>query len=363
MDRDNILVIRNTSELEHSMAKYCSNFDVYISSITKLSSISRFSDIQRLNICVMDPLEFNDELIIDTEDLKTLSNLKKLSIENDDHIEKLDVSNFVDIESLLISSCHMLKEITGLKYLTNLKELVIYDVPNVDRTFYDEIISLIGHHNLNRFVIDISSYLIFNEEELEILRNSGVLFSEKIGFSDNYVYTYSMMEKFNSKVLNIYYKLHKLYKTRDEVLRSMYSYVKSINYDDASLSKRHQYSQEGGSFKKFDNRYKSINSSYKALMKKKAVCEGYVNLLKYFYALENIELYPVFCDYKHSSHVAAKAFIDGIEVYFDPELDHRFKNSNNYMISKDEFERNHSINYYRDNFDLIYSRNPHERVR
>jgi len=363
MDKDNMIIIRNTSELEHSKMTNCSKLNVYISTITKLCSISRFTDIERLNICAMDPLEFNDENVIDTEDLKSLGNLKTLSIENDDHIEKIDISHFKNIESIQISSCHLLKEISGFSKLENLKELIVYDVPNIDRSFYTEVINLISHQKLSRLIIDINAYLLFNEKELELLKNSGALFSEKIGFSDNYVYTFSMMKRFNSKVLNMYYKLHKLYKTRDEILKSMYSYIKSINYDDASLSKRHQYSQDGGSFKKFDNRYKSINSSYKALMRKSAVCEGYVNLLRYFYSLENIDLYPVFCDYKESSHVAAKAFIDGTEVYFDPELDHRFGNSNNYMISKDEFQRNHSITYFRDNFDLIYSRKPNERVR
>ncbi len=363
MDKNNRLIIRNTSELEHANVVDSSKLEIYLSTITQLCALSRCINVSSLSICVMDPLELNDDIVIDTKCLSSLKNLTFLSIENDDHIKKLDVSNLTNLEELCITSCHLLSEIIGLDKLPNLKELIVYDVPNIDRSFYTDVVSFIKRYRLNRLVLDINAYVIFNEEELELLKKSEILFSEKIGFSDNYVYTFSMMEKFNSKVLNIYYKLHNLYKTRDEILKSIYSYVKSINYDEASLSKRQQYTLDGGTFKKYNNKYKSINSSYKALMKKSAVCEGYVNLLRYFFALENVNLYPVFCDYKDSSHVAAKAFIDGTEVYFDPELDHRFENLNNYMIGKDDFKRNHSITYYRDNFDLIYGRKSVERVR
>ena len=363
MSKDKMLIIRNTSELKQKSERFVPELDVYISTITELCSISSYEGLEKLNICAMDSLEFNDESIIDTSYLSDLRTLNELSIENDDHIETIDLSNFPNIESLQISSCHLLKEINGINGLKNLKELIIYDIPNLDKTFYNELIIYLKSHKSIHLILDINAYVLFNEEELELLKAIGTLFSEKIGFRDNYVYTFSMMEKFNSKVLNIYYKLHRTYKTRDDILRAIYSFIKNIDYDDAALSRRHQYALEGGTFKKFDNRYKSINSSYKALMKKSAVCEGYVNLLRYFYALEGVELYPVFCDYKDSSHVAAKAFINGTEVYFDPELDHRFLNSNNYMICKDDFERNHSIIYYRDNFDIIYGRKPNERVR
>lgn len=349
--------IKNTDELNHSTSVPLSCCDVYISSITNLDSLKYFNTITKLKLCALDSLEFNTDQIIDTTNISYLTNLADLFIENDDHIESLDLSNLSNLKSLFISSCHLLKNITGLENLDKLEELVIYDVPNIDKSFYYSLIKLIENHKLSKIVLDIYSYTLFTDEQLNYLKEQNVCFSEKIGFRDNYIYSFKMMEEYNNKIIDAYNRIHAESKTRDEVLYNIYKYVKNVNYDDDSLEKRKQYIEEGGKFHKFDNKYKSINSSYKALMKNTAVCEGYVNLLRYFYKLENIDLYPVFCEIDNSSHVAGKAFIDGTELYFDPEIDHRFNSDDNFMINKNDFSKIHNMYFIRDNFDIIYSSN------
>lgn len=355
MENCNNYFIKNTNELCESVSVPLSCCNVYISSITNLESLKYFNSISNLKLCALDPIELYCEDVIDTTNIKYLTNLKSLFIENNDHIESIDLSNLKNLQTLFISSCHLLKNITGLNKLENLLDLVIYDVPNLDRTFYSNLVSFVSKKNFNKLILDINSYPMLSEEELKVLKTNNACFSEKIGFRDNYVYTFKMMEEFHKKIMNVYIDVHSKAKDLDSSLYRMYQYVKNINYDESSLNKRNEYVLEGGKFYKFNNRYKSTNSSYKALMKNKAVCEGSVNLLRYLYKLENIDLYPVFCEVNGLSHVAGKAFINGSELYFDPEMDHRLGNNENYMISKKEFIAKHNLLFFRDNFDIIYT--------
>lgn len=356
------LVIRNEEELKLNVDKiFLSDCNVFISSVTNLESFKYFNTITNLKICAIDPIEFNENILIDTSFLNYLHDLKYLSIENDDHIENLNLSKLEHLDTLLIMSCHLLKNIEGLANLHNLRTLVIYDVPNLDRNFYQYLIRIISKTNIDRVILDITTYSLFSKEQLEKLKLYNIYFAEKIGYKDNYIYSLKMMEEYHKRALEVYKQVHSTTDSLSETLKSYYEYVKTVNYDDESLEKRQEYIKNSGKFYKFNNRFKSISSSYKALMQNSAICEGYVNLLRYFYSLENIDLYPVFCYYKNSSHVAGKAFIDGTEVYFDPELDRRFNNNNNYMTIASDFLVNHEINFYRDNFDIIIENN--NRVR
>ena len=346
--------IKNTDELSNNINKVeLSDCDVYVSSITNLDSLKYFNSITRLSIGALDSLELCEDIIVDTTNLKYLTNLTDLFIENDDHIETLNLYNLNKLKNLFISSCHLLRNINGFENLKNIKTLVVYDVPNLDINFYTKLINYLSNSKIEKIVLDINTYNLFDEKQKEVLKEHNVFFSEKIGIRDNYVFSTKMMEDYNKRVLKVYQAIHENYKNKDEVLHKIYEYVKSINYDEEALAKRQKYILDGGKFHKFNNKFKSINSSYKALMQNAAVCEGYVNLLRYFYKLENVDLYPVFCEYKGQSHVAAKALIDGSELYFDPELDHRFNNDNNYMISKENFNVNHDLLFNRDNFDII----------
>ena len=347
-------IARNTSELEYlsSSSKTISTLD--LSTITNLDGIKNFNSLRHLNIYAMNALELYEDCLVDTSNFSRLHLLKSLVFENDDHVREVKVNRLSNLLRLSITSCHNLRKISGLKSLSNLRELIIYDTPNIDLDFLNSVVEFINSsQNLSRIILDINFFNFFDERQLEILRENNVMFAEKLGIKDNYIFTFKMMEEFNKRVLEIYHQIHEKCKNSDDILYAIYEYVRSIDYDDESLLNRQKYLENGGIIYRYSNRYKSINSSYSALLKNKAVCEGYVNLLKYFYNLEGVDLYPVICDYKNSSHVAAKALIDGVELYFDPELDHRFNNHNDYGISKDEFLRNHDILFYRDNFDHL----------
>lgn len=353
MERSTVLFAKNTDELNSYIKSSPSANELYLSSVTNLDKIDSFHNLQMLKISAFKAIELNSDIKIDASSIKKLEKLKTLYIENDDHIEELSLPCSSNLDTLFISSCHILRYIGNLNQQNKLRNLVIYDVPNLDKGFYSKLIGFLDNSILDRVILDINTYTLFTDEELEKLKEYHVLFAEKIGIRDNYIFTPKMMEDFHSRILEIYKKVHDEYKDLYKILLEYYDYVRNTHYDEESLTKRQKFTLDGGKFYKYSNRYKSINSSYKALMKNNAVCEGYVNLLRYLYNLENVDLYPVFCNYKESSHVAGKAFIDGVEVYFDPELDHRFMNHNNFMISKDEFQRNHDILFYRDNFDII----------
>ena len=355
---------RNALELSQFSPVAKSLQSIELSTITDLTELSRFTSLKHLKVYAMSLIELYEDNLIDTSTLSCLPNLQSFVLENDDHVRELCLRNKKELKTLSITSCHNLRTISGLKSLTNLQELVIYDTPNIDLDFLTSLVEFINEHpNLNRIVLDINFFNFFNESQLEILRYNGVCFAEKIGIRDNYIFSFNMMKEYNKRILKVYEEIHSRCKKSDDILFAIYEYVKNTDYDDESLLNRHKYLENGGKIYRFDNRYKSVNSSYSALIRKKAVCEGYVNLLKYFYKLEGVDLYPVICEYKEQSHVAAKALINGIELYFDPELDHRFNNHNNYGISKDEFLRNHDISFYRDNFDHLSTNSGDARKR
>ena len=355
MENTDKVVIKNADQLNSYINVADSIKEMKISTVTNLDNIDSFCNLTKLEISALNSIELYEDILIDSQKICGLKQLSCLLIENDDHIEKLTLPGvlFTNIDVLSISSCHLLKNIEKLFQQHKLRTLILYDVPNLDKTFYDKLVNFLDYSMLDRVILDINTYTLFSDEQLEKLKEYHVQFAEKIGIRDNYIFTPKMMEEFNKKIIAIYNEVHSKYNHLYDILRDYYKYVKSTEYDAASLEKRHKFTIEGGHFYKYANRYKSINSSYKALMKHSAVCEGYVNLLRYLYNLESVDLYPVFCEFEDSSHVAGKAFLDGMEVYFDPELDHRFNNCNNFMISKSEFERHHDILFYRDNFDII----------
>jgi len=354
--------ILNSYQLSQAIPKAKSYTKMHLSSITMLDDIVNFSNLKELNISAMNSLELYEKISVDTLPLVHLENLEKLYIENDDHISKLYLGRMKKLKSLFVSSCHTLNDIYDLKHLENLEELIIYDVPNIDKTLLNELVEFVKESvNLRNVLVDINFFNYFNNKQLKVLKENSVRFVEKLGLYDNYIYSFKMMEDFNKKVLEIYNFIHDRYKDFDDVLFKEYQFVKNTEYDYEALAKRVDYTENGGKFYKYCNRYKAINSSYTTLMKKRAVCEGYVNLLKYFYNLEGVNLYPVTCYYNNQFHVAAKALINGVELYFDPELDNRFNNHNNYGISNAEFLRNHDTCYKRDNFDRF--ENINERVR
>lgn len=353
---------KNTDELSNIALNHCNIEKLILSSVTNLDELKKFTNLKELCVFAMNALELYEELNFDTSSLDYLYNLENISFENDDHITNLHLNNKNKLKSLFISSCHSLKNIIGLKDLKELKELVIYDVPNIDISVVNSIIELVKNNdNLMRIYLDINFYNDFDENELNLLKEKNALFTEKIGKDDNYVYSFNMMEEFNKRVLEIYKQVHKNYQDLYDVLKEEYKIVKETEYDYESLSKRDNYILKGGQFYKYCNRYKAINSAYSALMKKKAVCEGYVNLLRYFYKLEGVNLYPMICLYKDQFHVVGKALIGGIELYFDPQLDNAFGNLNNFGISFEEFQRNHSIFFSRDNFDRFENKDKNVR--
>ena len=141
--------------------------------------------------------------------------------------------------------------------------------------------------------------------------------------------------------------------TEKEKVKVLYNYViNHLEYDTEELRKRDNVIlTDEKIIKVYKNKYKFINSSYRAFLEGKVVCEGYVNMLIYLLDLINVEARNVYCTVKNMNsnvegyynHSAIKIKIDGNWYYFDPQLEEKNQKNNYFMKTEEEFKMTHNI--------------------
>ena len=96
-----------------------------INSMTSPKTISRLTNLKKLNIIGQTQREYEDNIVIDYDEINELKNLGQLVILNNYHIKSLDLSNLEDLECLILVANQNLEVIKGLDQLKHLKHVVI----------------------------------------------------------------------------------------------------------------------------------------------------------------------------------------------------------------------------------------------
>lgn len=293
--------------------------------------------------------------ITDFSPLRFLTNLEELIIENDLHIETLDLTPFSKLRTLIIVNNPLLKDVKGLDQLLNLECIIMYG--NAITTPLD-VPSFAYNTRLSKTnILDIGMYLPmigYSREgakklkDLEISGISKVSFAEKSGFLS--------FTKINPQNLyDMYVKLDTMFKrsnayelSDEEKVGYVYAYLlKNINFSHELIERRdNEYTDALERYKELPDRLKpslaSIHSGFRTYYFKSGNCEGFVNLMVFMLKMLGIEAYDVHCHNRQaeasfgSNHAIVRVHLNGKIYYCDPT-----------------FDRKHALNYLLVDYDTI----------
>lgn len=330
-----------------------------INSVTSPKTISKLINLKKLNIMGQTQGEYKNNVVIDYDEINELRNLEQLTIVNNYHIKSLDLSNLKKLQCLILVANQNLEVIKGLDQLKRLRHVVIVgsNIKNIE--WLDSYIS-----NTKKTRINVLDYRLFNyiakdnnlqNKLFEMIGGcqSNLLFAEKIGVGEIFCYTYSMIDEIYTLANQIIKKNVSDDMSEKEKVRVLYNYViNHLDYDTEELEKRDNLIlNDENVIKVYKNKYKYINSSYRAFTVGKVVCEGYVNMLIYLLSQIGIEARNVYCVVNNFSksvdeyynHSAIKIKIDGEWYYFDPQIEEKNQVNKYFMQTKEEFSVTHDI--------------------
>lgn len=330
-----------------------------INSVTSPKNISKLTNLKKLNILGQTQREYGDNIVIDYDELNELKNLEQLVIVNNYHIKNLDLSNLKNLECLILVANQNLEVIKGLDQLKHLKHVVIVGSNIKNKEWLESYIS-----NTKKTKINILDYRLFNyiakDKNLQskLFETIGscqtnLLFAEKIGIGEIFCYTYSMIDEIYTRANQIIKENISDSMSEEEKVRVLYNYViNHLDYDTEELEKRDNLIlNDEKIIKVYKNKYKYINSSYRAFTVGKVVCEGYVSMLIYLLSQIGIEARNVYCIVKafgksiegYYNHSAIKIKINGEWYYFDPQIEEKNQANKYFMQTKEEFSVTHDI--------------------
>lgn len=127
-----------------------------INLITSPKTISKLTNLKKLNIIGQTQREYEDNIVINYDEINELRNLNQLVIVNNYHIKCLDLSNLKDLEYLILVTNQNLEVINGLDQLQYL-HVVIVGSNIKNKEWLNSYIS-----NTKKTRINILDYHLFN---------------------------------------------------------------------------------------------------------------------------------------------------------------------------------------------------------
>jgi len=332
-----------------------------VTNCDSLNGISLLKNLKKLSIVGSKLDSFEDigsiNRIVNFEEINKLSTLEQLVIMNDYNIQILDISTLENLRVLKLFNAPNLMYIRGLDSKKNLESVMMC---NCQLKSIGDVKSYVENTiDAEENILDLKStvFLLKDSKTRELLKDrynsnlSNIRFGEHIYFYDQF-YTidiYQAIDMYHraSKILD-YLKLEGL--SDEQKVFEIYKYVvTSLEYDHEGLKYRDENYMKSLDLNDKEKRYilrrmAVINSSFGAFTKRKVVCDGYVNMMKYLLAREGISSQSVLCKNKDgSTHAAIKYMIDGIWCYADPEKDN--KNIRFFNMTKEEFSKLYILSY------------------
>jgi len=169
-------------------------------------------------------------------------------------------------------------------------------------------------------------------------------FGEHIYFHDEvYVMDWYQMSDMYNRASRILRELQIEQLEDKKKAQCIYEYIiKHLQYDYEGLEyrdKNYRFFQDMSGEEKayFMRRLATINSSFGAITRKKVVCDGYVNLMRFLLSICGIASRTVICRKEERLHSAIKFQVDEIWYYADPEQDQRLKSMQYFGLTYSEF--------------------------
>lgn len=307
-----------------------------------------FDDLKNIRtINISNVINSNKEENIDYNAINQFVNLETLIISHNINLRSLNLSNLKKIKNLIIVGNENLEVLKGLNNINSLNNAIIVGngIRHIDK-FKEFLDNNLDCHMLK---LDINLYHDLMKQHIEIDKYK-LGFAEKISVGELYHLDTKMMANLYFKGIQVLSGIINNTMSDEEKIEKIYKFIiQKLRYDFEDLEKRNNYVYTHN-IGIYDNDYKDINSSYKALIEYKAVCEGYANLFKFLLNIEGIESETIVCFYKNSNekfeylnHTANKIWLNNEWLYCDPQLEDNINNLRFFLKTRDEFSNTHIL--------------------
>ncbi len=311
--------------------------------------------------------------------LGKLKSIEELRIESEENLSKLDVTNMRNLKKLELINNMNLKEVIGLNEAENLERILMSKngTGSLELREFD-IMSTVENRKLKEVILDVDMYpnLIKkfphlaekiekyeknNEKVYTWIENKSVYNGWENKFSTRDV------KEMDIKAEEILQNIIEPEYTEIEKTLAIYNYItENVDYDykmlefDQRMRKDARYflflegHSNKSSYSIINKRILSKHSSFNGIMKGKAVCQGYANMMHYMLTKENIELREIGCiatpiteeqelEDKEIDHSVIRVKTDNEWYYYDPTWDVGKTTYEYAYNTKDEFYKKHTL--------------------
>lgn len=317
--------------------------------------------------------------IEDFEILGKLKSIEELRIESEENLSKLDVTNMKNLKKLELINNMNLKEVIGLNETENLEKILLSKngTGSLELREFD-IMSTVENRKLKEVILDVDMYpnlikkfshLAEKIEEYEKNNERVYTWIENRIIYNCWANKFSTrnLKEMDIKVEEILQNIIEPEYTEIEKTLAIYNYITdNVDYDhkmlefDERMQKDVRYSLflEGRSNKSsysiINKRLLGKQSSFNGIMKGKAVCQGYANMMHYMLTKENIESRETMCiadpiieeqelEDKGIDNSVIRVKTDDEWYYYDPTWDTGKTKYEYAYKTKDEFYKKHTL--------------------
>lgn len=343
-----------------SILEYCSNLrELKIISLNVKDADTDLSSEAYYNYA----LEKNN--IKDFSVISKLKSLEYLTIQSADFLQDLDLSNLPNLSVVSLVGNHQLKNVRGLDSLSELTELELVNnnalIPSFDlKRMIDQGLDIIRldfdlYPILKRTFPDLATYISEKTRTLAI----DCKWCENLSDLRTNDINTNRIDIMDQKAQEILQQIVGPNYSDVEKISAIYSYIiYNVKYDYQSLNAARKGEENDALKQARENLAESTSkildrkqSSYNAILKDKAVCEGYANMMHYLLKSVGINSMTVHCSNDlqksvighDSNHSVVKVEFNGEWYYFDPTWDANKNTLDNFFKTKEKFSSNHVL--------------------
>lgn len=294
-------------------------------------------DYQRVCDC-LDYSESAFNIIRDYSAISKLTNLKRLTIDNDVCVTELDFSKLINLNSIVLTNNPKLSTLKGMGNLHKLDKVLMYgNSINYFEGFEDYLHNTIDS-SVNTVDLDVLFTYVKSIQDLAKLYNlyvkglTHINFSEKNGQVGHIDMEIPIFVELYKKIYTLFKRV-KLFDenlTREEKIDYIYRFVTSnVKFAQDELQQRQRlYIDEvkpryGKIPNFFDRHFGALHGSYYAYHFRNANCEGMVNLMRFMSNVLGIKSEDVHCSDKRGystglNHAIYRTMYNDVWCYYDP---------------------------------------------